>query len=77
MINKEKNINIKITLPIPQFKWIDSQAKKCKINKSKFISWLIAKKAIEMAEYCKLRENKVSQEELEELIRIVKTPWIK
>lgn len=76
MINKNKNISIKITLNKRQNEWLETQCKKTHLTKSKFIAWVLSKKANEIIEYLYLKSNKLNDEQLEKLIEIVKTPWI-
>lgn len=74
-IRKDKE-RIIISLPINQIKWLESMSKRAGISKSKFISWYLARKAYELYQVLKLNENKPSDEEMEEILDIVKTKWI-
>lgn len=69
---KETNTRIIITVSKNQDIWLTKQAKKLKITKSKLIAWLISIKAREMLEITKLKDY-----ELDELIAIAKTEWLK
>lgn len=77
MINKLKKQRHEITLSIEQSKWLEKQLEITHLNKSKYIAWILSKKANEMYEYAYLQKNKLTEEEQEELIKIIKTPWIK
>lgn len=49
-INKKWNKRIDITLPKTQYEWIEKQAKKLEVSKSKFISWILARRIKAIAE---------------------------
>lgn len=85
MINTELNERITITLTKKQIAWIRDQAEKKSITPSKFISWLLGLKIREIEVYLKannqsisrdLKNTKFTDEQLEEIIRRAKTPWI-
>lgn len=70
MIKPENEI-LKITLSKKQVKWLRDNAKKFHMTVSKFVKWLIDKNTANLA------RRAMTQEELDEFIRIVRTPWIK
>lgn len=71
---KDTNKRITITISKKLFEWLSSQAQSKDITISKFISWMLGKKAFEIMEYLNL--NVSNMEELEEVYKIVKTKWI-
>lgn len=73
---KEGMVNVKITLSTDQFIWLEKQSKKLKMTKSKFIAWILSKKANEMIEYLYLKDNEYTEHTLEKMIEIIKTPWL-
>ena len=58
------------TCPIKQAKWLEETAKECGISTSKLIRWLIEKNIKNIQQWS-------TQEELDTLIKIARTPWIK
>ena len=75
-INNTKT-RIIITIPKSQAEWIDKMAKKAQVSRSKYISWFMARKADELYTFMSFDEAKPSQEDLDEIIKIIKTPWLK
>ena len=67
---KPENERLMITLSKKQVKWLNDSAKKLGMTTSKFIKWLIDKNVASMA------RKLMTEEQLQELIRILKTPWI-
>ena len=55
-INKNLNKRLDITLPLSQTKWIDENAAKMGISKSKFISWILAKRINQIVDTLKVYE---------------------
>lgn len=70
---KDENVNIKITLSKKQTKWLEKQCIKCKCSKSKYIAWILSRKASEILEQMYLKKGY----SLEEIYEIAKTDWIK
>lgn len=68
---KPENERIMITLSKKQVKWLNESAKKLGITTSKFIKFLIDKNVASLA------RRMMNEEQLEMLIKIIKTPWIK
>ena len=68
---KEENERLTITLSKKQVKWLNDNAKKLGITTSKFVKFLIDKNIASLA------RRIMNEEQLEMLIKIVKTPWIK
>ena len=66
---KETNIRIPITFTKKQATWLNDTAKKLKMNKSKLVRWLISNNIHKFL-------NQIPEEELEEICRIARTPWI-
>lgn len=73
MVSKN-NKRVWITLSKRQANWLETNAKKLNISVSKLIKFLIDKNAAKMIEILRLKG--ISIKDLEELIRIAKTPWI-
>lgn len=67
---KDTNERIRITLSKQQVKWLRTNAKKLGMSLSKFVKFLIDKNIAKIA-------NQMTQEELEYIIKIARTPWIK
>lgn len=57
------------TCSIKQKNWLENTAKECGITTSKLIRWLIEKNIQNI-------QNWTTQEQLETLMKIAKTPWI-
>ena len=68
---KSENERLTITLSKKQVKWLNENAKKLGITTSKFVKFLIDKNVASLA------RRMMDEEQLDMLIRIVKTPWIK
>lgn len=68
---KKGNQRFSITMSNEQVKWLDKCAKTMKCSRSKAIRWLISKNAVSLA-----AQSIMSEDELQELIRIAKTPWV-
>lgn len=73
---QEKDKRIRITLPPKQKKWLLDFCKTHKISVSKYISWMLAKKAEEMIEILRIDKNTYTEEELDEIVRILRTKWV-
>ena len=83
-INKKLNKRLDITLPKSQAKWLENNADKLEISKSKFISWILAKRIKQIIEELRIYEepdtitrrneidkqiDDISDEEIEDLIK--------
>lgn len=68
---RPENERLTITLTKKQVKWLNDNAKKLGITTSKFIKFLIDKNLASAA------RRLMTEEQLEMLIKIAKTPWIK
>lgn len=66
---KDSNVRIPITFSKKQSKWLNDTAKKLKMNKSQLVRWLISNNIHKLLNY-------IPEEDLEEIYKIVKTPWI-
>lgn len=73
---KQGKSRIIIALPDEQIKWLTAMSRKARVTKSKFISWFLARKADELYNFLKFEENKPSQEEMEQLLKIIHTKWL-
>lgn len=69
MIKRGKT-RIIFTLPNNQAEWLENCAKEIGISKSKLIRWLIDKNIKNIQQWA-------TPEEIEALIKIARTPWIK
>ena len=67
---KKDNERLMITLSKKQVDWLRKSAKKLGMTTSKFVKWLIDKNLARFA-------NELTSEELDRLIKIIRTPWIK
>lgn len=67
---KETNERVMITLSKAQATWLRKNAKKLHMSLSQFVKFLIDKNIAKFA-------NQLTTEELDYLIKIAKTPWIK
>ena len=91
-INKKLNKRLDITLPKSQAEWLETNAKKLEISKSKFISWILAKRIKQIIEELRVyeepdvitRRNEIdkqidefSDEEIEDLLRRANQPRTK
>lgn len=76
MAIKDSNCRIMITISKKQKKWLDEQCKILDKTQSQFIRWIISRKAQEISEYLYMQTD-IAQADLEKLIEIVKTPWLK
>lgn len=68
---KKNNTRVIITLTKKQADWLKKTAKKLDMSVSKLIKWLIDKNIT------KIINETIKGQELEELIKIAKTPWIR
>lgn len=68
MISKD-NVNIKITISKRQLKWLNEASKRIHLTKSKLIKWMLAKNIANLL-------NKFSDEDINYLTKIAKTPWL-
>ena len=88
-INKKLNERLDITLPKSQSNWIKEQAEKIGISKSKFISWILARRIKSIIEELKVYETEdpvyrreevdnqidaITDEEIDELIKKATNP---
>lgn len=74
MAVKETNERVQITLTKKQSKWLKEFAKEHNITPSKYISWLLYRKAEEMITLLKLKkDDELTQEKFNE---IIKAKWI-
>lgn len=82
-----KNVRIHVTLSKTQKKWLDNFCKKHDITPSKYISWLLVKKAQEMIRILHVSNYEMNIEEIQEMdeswkfddeetLRIIKTKWV-
>lgn len=69
MAVKKTNTRIQVTLSIKQAQWIRKNAKKLDMTPSRFIKFLMDKN---IAKFMSV----LPTEQLDELIRIAKTPWL-
>lgn len=69
MAVKTTNIRRMITLSKKQDKWLSTTAKKLNMTYSKFIKFLIDKNISNLI-------SKLPKKELDEIIKIAKTPWL-
>lgn len=70
---KTENERLTITLSKKQIQWINEQAKKLHLTASKFISWMLSRKAQEIHEYEKLMNQQIDWIELNQILH---TNWI-
>lgn len=73
-VNKNK-VRISITLPERQAEWLNKLCKEYGISKSKYIFWLLTKTSKEMIEILEYEIN-YDDERLQEILKIIKTPWV-
>lgn len=66
---KNTNIRRMITLSKKQDKWLSTNAKKLNMSYSNFIKFLIDKNISHLI-------SKLPKKELDEIIKIAKTPWL-
>lgn len=66
---KENNTRIMVTFSKQQAQWIRTNAKKLGMTTSRFIKFLIDKNIAKFA-------NELTTEEQDNLIKILRTPWI-
>lgn len=71
----KNNKEIRITLTQAQANWLENICKKANITKSRYISWILAKKAEEMLKVLNQNTTLYAYTE-EEISEILKTPWI-
>lgn len=76
MIDKSRKKRVMITLPIKQVNWITQFCKEHRISLSHYISWMLSKKAEEMIEILRIDARQYTEEEYEEIIKIIKTKWM-
>lgn len=76
---KSSNKRIMITLSSKQVEWLDGFCKNHDITASKYISWLLSKKAEEMLVLIENRQPNWWEEHftIEELTQIAKADWLK
>lgn len=76
-MRKKGNVELRITISEAQDKWLRKFCKTHGTTPSKWISFLLVKKTEELAAYLRWEKHpEQTNEELEEMIRIAKTPWI-
>ena len=68
---KKSNTRVIITLSKKQAEWLKKTSKKLNMSVSKLIKWLIDKNIT------RILNETIKGQELEELIKIAKTPWIR
>ena len=83
-INKKLNKRLDITLPKSQAEWLETNAEKLEISKSKFISWILAKRIKQIIDELRIYEepdiitrrneldnqiNEITDEEINNLIK--------
>lgn len=68
---KKGMVRFSITMSQEQEQWLSKCAKTMQCSKSKAIVWLISKNAINL-----IAKQPLSDLELKEIQRILKTPWI-
>lgn len=73
---KQGKSRIIIALPDEQIKWLTAMSRKAGVTKSKFISWFLARKADELYNFLKFNDEKPSPQEMEQLLKIIKTKWL-
>ena len=73
---KKGKERIILTLPEKQVEWLRKMSKKADKTPSKFISIFLARKADELYNFLKFQETKPTDEELEELLKVIKTKWL-
>lgn len=71
---KESNERLQITMSKKQRKWLLEFCKNHDITPSKYICWMLSKKAEEMLLLLKINEDNF--ETREDLMQIIKTNWI-
>lgn len=71
---KDSNERITITLPKAQMQWLRKTCEKAKIKPSDYIKWILCRKAEEIIEILKLQEMDINSQE--ELLEIIRTPWV-
>lgn len=72
---KESNERVQITLSKEQANWLKKFCKCHEITPSKYIRWLLSKKAEEMLLLLKVNKDYIITEE--ELKAIIQTKWLK
>lgn len=70
---KDTNKRIMITLSKKQIAWIEKLAKQTRLTKSNLIKWLVSKNVEVLIEYIYRKENNLTTEEIQ---RIIKTSWL-
>ena len=68
MIGKDSR-RLTLTFSKKQANWLETNAKKCHMTTSKFVKWLIDKNIGHLI-------NQLSDDELQEIIRIAKVQWL-
>lgn len=91
-INKKLNKRLDITLPKSQAEWLENNTEKMEISKSKFISWILAKRIKQIIEELRIYEepdtlirrneidkqiDDITDEEIEDLIKRAKQRKVK
>lgn len=71
---KEGMVMLQVSMRKEQKDWLYDFCKKHKITPSKYIRWLLSKKAEEMLKLLKIDDSNIYTEE--ELIRIINTKWM-
>ena len=73
---QEQAKRLRITLPPKQKEWLLKFCKEHNITPSKYISWMLSKKAEEMIQILKIDKNTYTEEELEEIQKIIRVKWV-
>lgn len=74
MALKEGMVMLQVSMSKEQKEWLYQFCKNHKITPSKYIRWLLSKKAEEMLILLKVDKSNIYTED--ELIRIINTKWI-
>lgn len=70
MAIRKGKTRIIFTLSVKQAKWLENASKEIGISKSRLIRWLIEKNVRNIQQW-------TTEQELDALIKIARTPWIK
>lgn len=72
---KDTMTRVQITLSKTQAEWLEKTCKKARISKSKYISWILSKKAEELLKILKLNTHFGNYTD-EEIQRLMQVNWI-
>lgn len=76
MAVKKGKTRVIITLPDEQLNWLKSMTKRTHLTLSKYISWLMAKKAEELYMLLHINENRPSDAELKSILEVARMKWL-